>query len=979
MRIIKEVKINVSPTKGVVNRATNQLTLYAAGDFDVEVTTTGEEELGPIVITANRIKGKKKKPGTPEKPPVEPVPEMDWIWSSLGGKSSFQSIDRNAKLFGPKLQINFPKVMEGGGLVWLEPFVPGSEPTNKAPNGYFISAKGEPKILSAVWREYSKNNDGKIINGSLKKINQSVQLHVYTQAMYGHDLQITLMDHDTVDPNDLLIIDQKSQYGAPVAFFTTEVRVHQMLPDEEKSKLRVASTLAQRNASKPKVLADTSKYHVQKTIIDVYLEEGWLMNGGNRLKIYPKVRGIGRAKEEEFTDAFINVQGVAKEESALTFSGNNPVVVDYIPTEIGTYHACKYTGITLLIPEKDEVSQKDIVKDVILYEQNGTYRNMREFEIVVGEVKNTKKISIRLDNLETLESDCSQPQGQKHKGNVMKMVGYPESSIGNSKPGAVVEKSKWSSTWKHGFEGFGLGKAEEHASSTGENALEILNSTDALFEFNARYIYNKQQLNLAGLAIHWIFRYFWIGKNVLIQPYVVVARTCRHQREIKIFTYPDVSWEIALEFKSSRSKKKATYTPLPAPPTPPIKFKLGLEWEISLALHAKWDDGEKLDLAEDLKDNILKKIKTFTAIADMVKSIFNGEQNNSTSEHTQPNAAARERLKEARKTFGTEQDEAAQKRADLLRVKQQVNDNKDKIKASSGDKSSDEYKDARDEQKGLFEGVSDLKRSVVGFDVEWPEIALAFSWCRVNTNAKQRQDLRNQTGILLSGTVEAKPLIGLSAYLDFLALIQRAHPIALAVIAAVDLSMKLIGDGSKIVCELRAKGTIGGKLEGFFNTVTKENSFNKVDQANNGKPLATINGDLEFTLLVQIKIEVRKDYVLVQVQGSVEASLEAKAKFSGRGTVGYDDKGFYTQYYGNFAGLEVVGKAKISGQVSGKKYKDPVPTPPPAAGANPPSAEEAKKPTETSSAGKVNLEKSIKYQAIDKQDEKELGRLYLGI
>jgi ElaB/YqjD/DUF883 family membrane-anchored ribosome-binding protein len=363
----------------------------------------------------------------------------------------------------------------------------------------------------------------------------------------------------------------------------------------------------------------------------------------------------------------------------------------------------------------------------------------------------------------------------------------------------------------------------------------------------------------------------------------------------------------------------------------------------------------------------------------MVKSIFNGEQNNSTSEHTQPNAAARERLKEARKKFGTEQDEAAQKRADLLRVQQQVNDNKDKIKASSGDKSSDEYKDARSEQKGLFEGVSDLKRSVVGFDVEWPEIALAFSWCRVNTNAKQRQDLRNQTGILLSGTVEAKPLIGLSAYLDFLALIQRAHPIALAVIAAVDLSMKLIGDGSKIVCELRAKGTIGGKLEGFFNTVTKENSFNKIDQANNGKPLATINGDLEFTLLVQIKIEVRKDYVLVQVQGSILASLEAKAKFSGRGTVGYDDKGFYTQYYGNFAGLEVVGKAKISGQVSGKKYKDPIPTPPPAAGANPPSAEAAKKPTETSSAGKVDLEKSIKYQAIDKQDEKELGRLYLGI
>ncbi|CAM4221106.1 hypothetical protein SAMN06265348_107308 [Pedobacter westerhofensis] len=266
--------------------------------------------------------------------------------------------------------------------------------------------------------------------------------------------------------------------------------------------------------------------------------------------------------------------------------------------------------------------------------------------------------------------------------------------------------------------------------------------------------------------------------------------------------------------------------------------------------------------------------------------------------------------------------------------------------------------------------VPDIKRDIAGIDIEWPEITLSFSWCRVNVNSQQRDDLQNQTALLLTGKVEAKPLIGLSAYLDFLALIQRVHPIALAVIAVADLTMALIGDGSKITCELRAKGTLGGKVEGFLNTLTKENSFNKADRDTNGKPIATITGDLEFTVKIEIKIEVRKDYVFVAVEGSAEASIEAKAKWWARGVVDFDLKGYYTMYYGTFEGLEIVGKAKIEGKVSGERDIAQAPS---AAGA----AVAPKK--ESNSLFSGNAEKSLKFQAIDKQEEKELGKLYFSI
>ena len=235
-------------------------------------------------------------------------------------------------------------------------------------------------------------------------------------------------------------------------------------------------------------------------------------------------------------------------------------------------------------------------------------------------------------------------------------------------------------------------------------------------------------------------------------------------------------------------------------------------------------------------------------------------------------------------------------------------------------------KDRKDAQRKLEQlqrrgdnRFADLKRTAIGFDIIWPGLEGTFSWKLVNTNNNQEEKYRNKVGLLLTGSIECAPLIGASIYLDFLALVQRAHPIAFAIVAIADLSLSLLGDGSKIVCELRATGTIGGKLEGFINTLTKENSFNKKDRTANGVDAATVTGELKVSLKVQIKIAAKKNLVFVSVEGSVSADLEATAAWKSRLEIDSDKQGFFANVYGNFDGLVVKGSAKVSVKVKGSK------------------------------------------------------------
>ncbi|EDM38117.1 hypothetical protein PBAL39_00842 [Pedobacter sp. BAL39] len=968
MRKIKEVKVTVPASVGSLNTSNHLIMLNRGGSFTIEAI--GEEDgvadPNEIVLT---VRGKRPagrtapaKPATPAPPPPDPLKDFFWIWNTMSERT-FSSADRNTGLNGHILNLTYPPALEGGGLAWIEPFYPEQGPINKLPNGYFIAARGVPKILSAVWREYSENNDGRIINGNLKKFNQSVQLHVYTQGLYGHDVLVNLMDRDVATANDLLMIDNNRQYGAPVAYFTSEVRVYEMLPDEKDMQLRVASPLSPSGDGQ-----QASKHYVQKTILNVLIEKGWIEQGGERLKIFPEVQIPSKPDKESFSDVFINVQSEQKEDSPLTKTGNNPVVVDQIPTDIAAFKPCKYTAIELSIPEKNEQTLKDEMKVITLFQQGGTHRTLRPFEVVTGETSGLQKIKLTLHQLQTLESDCSEQPGNKHKGRVLKLIDYPESTVDINNPKSTGGKSDWSGQGGGNFGLFGVQASTTQNIGHAALPLEISQQTDSVIEFNARHIYKKDPVVISlfgkSLRLPWILRYFWIGKNVQGSPYIVQASTCRHRLNVMIYPYPDVAWEMVFQFKVSGAKEKPNYTGYAPAPRRPVRDKFkGLDWSFDFSLKSSWNGGEKFDVTADLKDSIFEKLKTVKKMGEMVTGLMFGEHNSEDTENRRPDAEAQMRLEEARQRFGNEQNTALLRRQEEERVQAELQMERDNMRNHNSN--STDYREAVTRLRSLTERATSLKRDLVGFDIVWPELNATFKWQRVNTRSNQRDDLQNLTGVMLSGHLEASPLIGLEAYFDFLALVQRLHPIALAVIAAVDLAMHLIGDGSKIVVEFRVKGTVGGKLQGFLNTLTLENSFNGEDRAVNGKPAITFTGALEFSAKIEIKIEVRKDYVFVSVQGGAQASITAVAKFSARAQMGSDEQGFFTEYFGTFEGLEVIGKVKVEGDVSMRKAETPS-TP-------------ANAPRENQSILKGGTEGEIKYQAIDKMDETQLTKLYFGL
>ena len=968
MRKIKEVKVTINSGKGAVNASNHLVVLEEAGMFTVEVTEEDVYDPNEIIITAKaRPKKKGVKPAEPVVPKEAPVADTDWVWVTMNNRN-LEGRSKNIGLTGNKLSLRFPKVLEGGGLAWLEPFMPGDQPTNKMPNGYYISAKGEAKILDMVWREYSETYDGKIINGSVKKFNDSVQLHVYTQGLFGHDINVGLTDNGLIKDDALNVYNRGEQMLS--TFFAAEVRVYKLLDDERGlNKVQDTMTNQTNNASGNK----QSEYFVQKAVFDVYIDPVWKSKVGKSLEIYAKVRIPGNAVETINKKVYIEVEGQSVKNSALSMTGNTPVLVDDVPTEVNAFLPCKYTAVVLRVPEKDETTGKDMEKAIFLYKQDVTsLRTLRHFEVVTGETQGLKKITLQLSDLSTLESDCSRPAGQKHKGNVLKLLSFPEArgDAKNIKKAEKEVKSPWENTTKGGFSIFGAGSSVTKVWGA-DTVLEVLSHTDAEISFNSRFIYDRSPILLTNIEMPWILRYFWMSNRVAGKPYIIAASTCRHDQQIKIYPYPDVVWELALEFKNTKVKRtlvtSATYNQSAADKKK--KFKSIGDRELTLALHAKWDGGEKVDLTEKVWESIETKFEKLIAVVDIVKSILSGSRNGQDPNAAQPTASQRRKMDELKRRF--EADKLKNERNDL-EAERQERYYQDKLRTLwDKDKNSPEYrkaaKDVANLQRRTHKKFPKLKRDVIGMEVEWPSINVAVGWSRVNTSSQQVDAVRNQTGILLTGSIEAKPLISVSVFLDFLALVQRAHPIALAVVAIVDVALSALSEDNAITCELRATGSVGGKLEGFLNTLTGENSLSPKDRKANNKPGISFTGDLELSLLIQINIQVEQDYLFVKVQGGVDASMKASAKVSARAVVDSDEKGFYTKFYSTFEGLEIVGKAKIQGSISGK-----IPKRQPEPGA---AASTAVQPKDASLA-KGEIEQGIKWQAIDKQDEVELGTIH---
>ncbi|WP_064967131.1 hypothetical protein [Tenacibaculum ovolyticum] len=637
------------------------------------------------------------------------------------------------------------------------------------------------------------------------------------------------------------------------------------------------------------------------------------------------------AIEGLFYGKFLNVdQDVVAEEIPLEASKMVAAVVQNDNAfEAKGNQVCKFNFIEIIQGKRSLVLFEETKKGTVP-------SNIKPFEIIAGPDKNKKKVTINLVNKNnkaetqvTLCKDVAQQNttGAIHKDNLWKILATPEALFDKKTQKEADTKSRFSLS-SNGSIGVGNNKITSGSVFNFDiGEFEKLSETQTELSFNARYIYNTEPLSLLGVPVSPLFRYFWLGGNLKPNIYKFYLQSCRYQKQVLIQTYPDIAWELSLNFNNNTTSKafgsgKVYNKKSRAAKWNPKEEKwiaIGDKW-VGFALDAKFDSEEKCNIS--LTNDFAKRIEGALTKINQIGDLLNGKINNSEGKDVEgydaPTHKDREKLKNAKgqleKQNKKEVEERKKTAKELTTLKNDFKANKEALKKHP--KGSSGYKDAKSRNKTLSRkmdkraakhGVGSLTRKIVGVDIVKPSLSLGLGWKRQSITDKDFKHLHHTSAVVFEGFIKATPFIGASIYLDFLALAQRAHPVALAVIAAADLTLALIGSGSKITCELRLTGTVGGELKGFLNTATGKNTFNETNKGD----VAKITSSLKAAVKIQIDIKGKKDLVFVAAEASVTAKLEAEASMKADVKLGADDRGWYLHAGYQFMGLEIKGGIKV--------------------------------------------------------------------
>ena len=266
-----------------------------------------------------------------------------------------------------RMKMNFPKVLEGGGHCYVEPYFYGHSPAAKAygypppnttqpknypPHGCYISATGTPKIIAAQW----KDKEGNLINETVA-FGSTVYLHIFTEALYGQTLYVYLTDTHRVDSGPLTLTESDAD-GQPIerlapksyrALFAKPVKAYSYPPGDPNYTVPAnAITGMLGHGAANNGSGHEARMNIQKCVFAVYVEHKWqwqgagsnstiaLFDSGKTLEIHPTVV-YGKNGSAQLNNCVLTVsrEGATYKEKELT--GNSPVVIsDSSSEETGT-------------------------------------------------------------------------------------------------------------------------------------------------------------------------------------------------------------------------------------------------------------------------------------------------------------------------------------------------------------------------------------------------------------------------------------------------------------------------------------------------------------------------------------------------------------------------------------------------------------------------------------------------------------------
>jgi hypothetical protein len=273
-----------------------------------------------------------------------------------------------------RVNVNFPKVLEGGGRCYMEPYFYGYslaakaygfappvtvQPKNYPPHGCYISAAGTPKVIAAQW----KDKEGNPINETVA-FGSTVYLHIFTEGLYGQTLYVYLTDTHRVNSTPLTLTESDAD-GQPIerldpknyrALFAKPVKVYSYSSGDPNYTVPAgAITGMLGHAAGDGSGKQEARMNIQKCVFGVYVEHKWqwegagsnfnLFDSGKTLEIHPTVM-FGKDGSADLGNSVLTVSREGATYKAKELTGNSPVVISDSSAE-GTENKKKRKDITV--------------------------------------------------------------------------------------------------------------------------------------------------------------------------------------------------------------------------------------------------------------------------------------------------------------------------------------------------------------------------------------------------------------------------------------------------------------------------------------------------------------------------------------------------------------------------------------------------------------------------------------------------------
>ncbi|MCD9856805.1 hypothetical protein LUD75_18925 [Epilithonimonas sp. JDS] len=531
--------------------------------------------------------------------------DVNWVWTVAPKKLTPSDLSHNDSFsVGIKdkgeYNIKFPKILEGGGMAYLEAFFPTAGAKGAKPFGVFVKATGVPRIVRVEWTDFNYN----LLKDKVVAFNSEVLLHIYTEGLYGQEVEINLFDEDTFS-DDELNIDKKSA-------FQREVNIYKVHP-KEIGKPGVADTLVKADQDKTDLKVDKEQY-LQKITVEVKVDYGWMKLAGKNLKIYPTVKSIKTGNYfENFSREFLEVGMNGTLYDVQKEVTNMPVLQSEIETNIAAYHPCKYLGINLnVIPETDKETNRTIFK-----ENNTVSPDLYEIPIICPDTDHFKDYAVALDSLETKECRFD-GKTNDHETKSLTVTKIPEN-------------------------------------------FKVSGNDGKTLNFKAAFNYHPGNDNIVEMTSLKMLEFIWPvslpsdNKHSL----EVRALSCRYEKTVKILAYPDVKWALDFRF-GMKGPEQYTHTNLPTYPRNSDPEKVdknpqsrhsdsfdkakkagrintygmekranGMELEFQLVLKAEYNKGEEIELADKYAQKIKKFLNLLLGLKEGLDSLTQIDKINS--------------------------------------------------------------------------------------------------------------------------------------------------------------------------------------------------------------------------------------------------------------------------------------------------------------------------------------------------------------